>query len=787
MSELDKADEEELLLIISGLGMPDEGPNAEYKIDKECHECVNDLQRYLRRDNPHSMACHRALGKWRVLTKHLCPILQRAKDTALIFNVLKVIVKITMKPDQLGVKMLETIKEQKEPDPLIGRHYRELVEYHRMFTGEFSTASNLNILVRLLAEPLARPEHARTEEESMVIELILALLLNILHTAPPDAPPPVVGQSNVVVQDALTLRKLVVVLDEEHGLDILLYILQHIEEHEAYRGWNLTLLEIVYYVLSSQKPAAVFKVGAKETATAKEPTASVVSAESAAAGSTAADADEPATDGMGASTTAAPSPSENAKIGGLLGDLLDQRKAQRKAMLGGADGRHSSFGGLFRVKSQFGDKELILPGRQMLTSAGGGGMPQASKRRVSRNRMPLTAPPAIRDHPKSKAAVKRFAELLRKGPMNALVATVMKDLEGFAFGGTAHNASKVLPHDHAFFAATAAWILEAHRFDQAALRQKEASLTHIFPTAPPFCPCFPLSPPGFPLFHEQPKRMLDVGPVGALAEIGVYNLALRLCRDFEDRKLYMQLSVLVGLLKQLFLFLDEMMRFGDYETQRVAQLLRHNIFYEGEVIKLLETLFKAYEPFRMPPSYLADVVVMTHAVLRQLEQYGGNLVKRKVWKRKPKKSAGDAAAAGAEGATAEGAIGATAPEDPTELNVDDGPLAPLVEEVPFDFEEALFKFVQQREVLSRYISLLRHFKSQPEEVMHAACKLISRAVKQCKLEPMFFHIDTLLVYDEVLRDAFINQPQHKELRHTVTYLVRRSFEVAKQNPALFVE
>ena len=91
MSELDKADEEELLLIISGLGMPDEGPNAEYKIDKECHECVNDLQRYLRRDNPHSMACHRALGKWRVLTKHLCPILQRAKDTALIFNVLKVI------------------------------------------------------------------------------------------------------------------------------------------------------------------------------------------------------------------------------------------------------------------------------------------------------------------------------------------------------------------------------------------------------------------------------------------------------------------------------------------------------------------------------------------------------------------------------------------------------------------------------------------------------------------------------------------------------------------------
>ena len=46
-------------------------------------------------------------------------------------------------------------------------------------------------------------------------------------------------------------------------------------------------------------------------------------------------------------------------------------------------------------------------------------------------------------------------------------------------------------------------------------------------------------------------------------------------------------------------------------------------------MKLLETLVKAYEPHRMPPSYIADCVVMTHAVLRQLEQCTGSLVARK--------------------------------------------------------------------------------------------------------------------------------------------------------------
>ena len=48
--------------------------------------------------------------------------------------------------------------------------------------------------------------------------------------------------------------------------------------------------------------------------------------------------------------------------------------------------------------------------------------------------------------------------------------------------------------------------------------------------------------------------------------------------------------------------------------KRVALLLRRNVFYESEIRKQLEQLIRAYEPHRLPASYMGDIVVMTHAV-----------------------------------------------------------------------------------------------------------------------------------------------------------------------------
>ena len=243
-------------------------------------------------------------------------------------------------------------------------------------------------------------------------------------------------------------------------------------------------------------------------------------------------------------------------------------------------------------------------------------------------------------------------------------------------------------------------------------------------------------------------------------QVGVFQLALRLCREFEEKKHWLQLGVTVSLLKQLFCFLDHMVRHGDEETNRVAKLLRRNVFYEGEVMKLLETLTKAYEPHHMPLSYMANCVEMTHAVLRQLESYGssGERVKRrkKKTKRRKKKAEGeggevgengeDRAKGGEEGMEAEGEgreEGGGEGSDGGDYG--DGDVSVSIEEMEFDFEKALYDYAHQKEVISRYVSLMKQFNTLPAATMHCVVKFITRLVKQCKLEPMLFHISVLRV------------------------------------------
>ena len=300
-TELERIDEEELLLIISGLGMPQEptpeNPEPDYWVSDECRECLSDLQRYLRRDNPNTMAFHRALGGWRVVQAHLLPILAKSgHDPKLVFSVLKIVVKLTMKPEQLGARMVEHLAEKKTPDPLVGKQLDELRDHHRAYKRAFlrpiASVPNVNavgVLVRILSTPVAKPEANRSDEDTMLIELTLALLLNLLHTAPPDAPPPVPGKDAAARQDSVVLRQLLQRMHEEHAIDLLLYILQSVEDSPSHRNWNLTLLEIMYYVLSSHTPAQIFGAAADAP-----PTGAV-----AAADADDADADADADDDSG--------------------------------------------------------------------------------------------------------------------------------------------------------------------------------------------------------------------------------------------------------------------------------------------------------------------------------------------------------------------------------------------------------------------------------------------------------------------------------------------------------
>lgn len=67
-----------------------------------------------------------------------------------------------MKPEQLGVKMDDMLRERKSPDPIVGTQLAELRGYHRDYTRAFAEQpENLRVLVNLIARPLATEEQVR--------------------------------------------------------------------------------------------------------------------------------------------------------------------------------------------------------------------------------------------------------------------------------------------------------------------------------------------------------------------------------------------------------------------------------------------------------------------------------------------------------------------------------------------------------------------------------------------------------------------------------------------------
>ena len=94
------------------------------------------------------------------------------------------------------------------------------------------------------------------------------------------------------------------------------------------------------------------------------------------------------------------------------------------------------------MRSDFGTQHVL--GR--LNSSGECALPEPPRKRTVKSKMPIAAERRAAASPESEKAVRKFAESLATGPFNSLASTVIKDLEGFAFGSVQNNSSKVLPH-----------------------------------------------------------------------------------------------------------------------------------------------------------------------------------------------------------------------------------------------------------------------------------------------------------------------------------------------------
>lgn len=163
----------------------------------------------------------------------------------------------------------------------------------------------------------------------------------------------------------------VVEMEREHMLDVLLFILQQVEESTTFRAWNLTLLEITYYILSSHTPAALFERESSQRSSTEAHANSSKDRDGQESGDGAGrrGAASHASEQESNAPVTPPPPAAPKPIGALRGMLLD-RKAGRDSLLTQQSARHGRFGGAFRVRSDFGTEHVLGQLNSSVTLAG---------------------------------------------------------------------------------------------------------------------------------------------------------------------------------------------------------------------------------------------------------------------------------------------------------------------------------------------------------------------------------------------------------------------------------
>ena len=118
-------DEDLLISVSGGLGRFDEDANV-YRKDADCLECLKDLQRFLRRDDPYTRDVFHRLCQWDLVATDLVPlVVQYQDDSDVVYNALKVLTFLTMpvdpESDDLHVQCRELarIKEIRPDSPIL--------------------------------------------------------------------------------------------------------------------------------------------------------------------------------------------------------------------------------------------------------------------------------------------------------------------------------------------------------------------------------------------------------------------------------------------------------------------------------------------------------------------------------------------------------------------------------------------------------------------------------------------------------------------------------------------
>ncbi|KAK9121617.1 hypothetical protein Syun_019234 [Stephania yunnanensis] len=228
-------DLEGLSAICAGLGVIEEDDDGN-RIDY-----LKDLQRFLRRDDPHRRSVFKQVCKWNTASKDLVPIIEHCQeDRNLVISAVKVLVFLSMPIDPTS----NDIPQQ--------------IEYLWGLKASVTRNDTIAVIMSLLEAPLENLESdAFTEEDWKLVQLVVTLFRNILAIQDISMQMKASGSAT----QFLSLRdRFLELLFHEDVTDLFLVLVHHVGGSSGYlRQDNLLLLETLYYMFLCQDPELIAK------------------------------------------------------------------------------------------------------------------------------------------------------------------------------------------------------------------------------------------------------------------------------------------------------------------------------------------------------------------------------------------------------------------------------------------------------------------------------------------------------------------------------------------------
>jgi timeless len=720
----------ELTMCHQNLGSMDEivdeetGQSTEvFSKGENCLKWVQDLQRELQRnENKEFRPIAKLLGKWQTVEMKLVPLVQNYyEEKPLLRGLLKVLVQITMPVDE----------ETRD---------RELVQhYNRVYKSCFLDRKLIEIFMSLLEVPIQHEGKARTDDDNLLIELVLTLFKNLLSIEnPKDTTHSSKAHLHHLHED------LIIAFNEKYVIEMVILIAQDIEATEN-KDWSLLLLEIFDLLFRNQDPQKLAEL----------------TFESSPKG------------GLARRSTSSDGTDD------LLGKLTDERLARSRVSSQGSS-RHSRFGGLMFVNKQgfSGDR------RQLITNPFGGSarsVPQARKRRRKNQELLIDSNEEARKQSKVLAGSSLHREVQQ---IVAMVASSL--IDGYVpfmrsiKGEIRRESTRLEKTDTDLFYRSVTFCSVFYRTQQAQEKKRSKSKA---------------AEAGAAAKGENVKayKGFHSGPIFETLDMFTFRHVQNRGLEAINSKTWENLPGPIAMLKEMLTFLYEMRSAGDDANRKIATALQNKVFYERDAIELLPVLVSQWKPKDSTYEHLVNAVGVIHLMLKMLEagSKGSMIVLSKKTKRKKKKA--KKKSAGYDSGT----------DDDETNGVENGDDEEMVEmqqtEQEFDFPNFFKnKFINTKAVVM-YTHLLRRYNDNSAQTNHHVNVFFHRLITfpinpgsitdeggrmlGATYEPMLFQLEVLNVFNNVLQDPRNRSEKLQPLVKTIKRVVRDFFALTQGTPS----